>query len=267
MGYQYIKTEQSEFIATIRFDHNEKRNALSECLIDEMILALAEFEKQDVRALVLRSDQKNKVWSAGHDVMELPRSERDPLPADDPVMVLLKTIRAFRAPVIAMVDGSVWGASTDLIMSCDIAIGDHDSSFAITPAKLGLPYTASGILHFMSRMPLHVVKEMFLTADPIGADRAVQIGILNHLYTAGELEEKTYKMAKTIAQRSPQANTVLKAQAQMLSDAAVLNPAVFENLQNLRKNVYMGSDYREGITAFLEKRTPVFGQATLKTQN
>jgi len=68
-------------------------------------------------------------------------------------------------------------------------------------------------------------------------------------------------MARTIASRSPQANSVLKAQAQMLSDAAVMNPAVFEHLQSLRKNVYMGSDSREGIAAFLEKRDPAFGQA------
>ena len=68
-------------------------------------------------------------------------------------------------------------------------------------------------------------------------------------------------MAKTIAKRSPQANSVLKAQAQMLSDAAVLNPAVFEHLQTLRRNVFRGTDYREGITAFLEKREPVFHQA------
>jgi len=76
-----------------------------------------------------------------------------------------------------------------------------------------------------------------------------------------ELEAKTYQMARTIASCSPQANSVLKAQAQMLSDAAVMNPAVFEYSQSLRKNVYMGSDYREGITAFLEKRDPAFGQA------
>lgn len=265
MNYQYIKTEQSDLIATIRLNHYAKRNALSECLIEEIHDALMVFGKQDIRALVLRSDQKNKVWSAGHDVMELPRADRDPLPADDPVMVLLQSIRAFRAPVIAMVDGSVWGASTDLIMSCDIAIGDHDSTFAITPAKLGLPYTASGILHFMSRMPLNVVKEMFLTAEPIPADRAMQIGILNHLYVSGELEKKTYKMAKTIAKRSPQANTVFKAQSQMLSDAALLNPIVFEHLQTLRRNVFRGSDYREGITAFLERREPVFSQAEGKS--
>jgi len=261
MNYQYIKTEQADLIATIHLDHYAKRNALSECLIEEIHHALNIFGKEDIRVLVLRSGQKNAVWSAGHDVMELPRADMDPLPADDPVMILLQSIRTFRAPVIAMVDGSVWGASTDLIMSCDIAIGDHDATFAITPAKLGLPYTASGILHFMSRMPLNIVKEMFLTAEPINADRALQIGILNHLYVAGELEAKTYAMAKTIAKRSPQANAVFKAQSQMLSDAAVLNPIVFEHLQTLRRNVFRGTDYREGITAFLEKRDPVFHQA------
>ena len=261
MNYQYIKVEIADLIATIRLNHYAKRNALSECLIEEIHQALDVFSKEDIRALVLRSDQKNAVWSAGHDVMELPRADMDPLPADDPVMILLQSIRTFRAPVIAMVDGSVWGASTDLIMSCDIAIGDHDATFAITPAKLGLPYTASGILHFMSRMPLNIVKEMFLTAEPINAYRAQQIGILNHLYVAGELEEKTYSMAKTIAKRSPQANAVFKAQSQMLSDAAVLNPIVFEHLQTLRRNVFRGTDYREGITAFLEKRDPVFHQA------
>jgi len=261
MEYRFIKVERDELIATIRFNHYEKRNALSESLIAEMEHALIQFGQEDIRALVLRNDQKRSVWSAGHDIKELPRANIDPLPADDPVMVLLRSIRSFRAPVIAMVDGTVWGASTDLIMSCDIAIGDYDCSFAITPAKLGLPYTASGILHFMSRMPLNVVKEMFLTADPIGPSRALQIGILNHLYLSHELESKTYQMAKTIAQRSPQANSVLKAQAQMLSDAAVLNPAVFEHLQTLRRNVFRGTDYREGITAFLEKREPVFHQA------
>ncbi|CAM3737289.1 methylmalonyl-CoA decarboxylase [Polynucleobacter brandtiae] len=261
MNYSYIKVEHSGLIGTIRFDHYIKRNALSEPLIEEMEDALLEFGQQDIRVVVLRSDSKQQVWSSGHDVLELPKSERDPLPASDPVMRLMQVVRAFRAPVIAMVDGTVWGASTDLIMSCDMAIGDHDSTFAITPAKLGLPYTASGILHFMSRMPLHVVKEMFLTAEPIGADRAVQVGILNHLVAASELESKTYEIAKTIALRSPQANSAFKAQAQVLADSASLNPLVFEYLQSLRRDVFLGSDYREGISAFLEKRQPQFTQA------
>ena len=170
MNYQYIKTEQSDLIATIRLNHYAKRNALSDCLIEEIHDALNVFGKQDVRALVLRSDQKNPVWSAGHDVMELPRADRDPLPADDPVMVLLQSIRAFRAPVIAMVDGSVWGASTDLIMSCDIAMGDHDA-FGSARGAAGVK-KPSGV----AVMRWGGLRQWVAKGQPLGGLRAIGLG-------------------------------------------------------------------------------------------
>ncbi len=261
VDFTYIRTELDGCVAAIRFDNYARRNALSAALIDEVLTAIATFAQADVRVLVLRSEAKHKVWSAGHDVSELPRADRDPLPADDPFMTLLQAVRGFRAPVIAMIDGSVWGAACDLVMSCDMALGDADATFAITPAKLGLPYTASGILHFMSRLPLNVVKEMFCMAEPIGAERAAALGLLNALVPPAELEARTWAMARTIATRSPQAIAAFKAQAQLLADAAVLSPTAFEHIQSIRRNVYFGSDYREGIAAFLEKRQPVFGQA------
>jgi len=262
MAYTFIKVEQADQIATVRFDNYAKRNALSAGLIAELRSALEEFGKEDIRVLVLRTDQKHPVWSAGHDVQELPRSDRDPLPADDPLVELLRAVREFRAPVIAMVDGSVWGAACDLIMSCDIVMGDETASFAITPAKLGLPYTASGILHFMSRLPLNTVKEMFFTAEPIDAARAERVGIMNALVPAAELEARTYAIARTITSRSPQSNSAFKAQALMLADSAVLSPVAFEQLQSIRRDVYFGTDYKEGINAFLEKRKPKFSEPT-----
>ncbi|KAB2856015.1 MAG: methylmalonyl-CoA decarboxylase, partial [Sphingopyxis terrae] len=120
MAYSFIKTAAADNIATIRFDNYAKRNALSEGLIDEVLDAIDGFGREDVRALVLRTDAKHTVWSAGHDVSQLPRADRDPLPADDPFMRLLQAVRNCRAPVIAMIDGSVWGAACDLTMSCDI---------------------------------------------------------------------------------------------------------------------------------------------------
>ena len=57
-----------------------------------------------------------------------------------------------------MVHGSVWGVATDLVLSCDIAVGDESSSFAVTPANIGLAYNTSGLLRFMRRLPLNRVK-------------------------------------------------------------------------------------------------------------
>lgn len=262
MNYKFIKVEVEAKVATIRFSNYEKRNALSESLIEEVLHALDEFSIQDVRALIIRSDQKHKVWSSGHDITELPESSRDPLPADDPIEVLLARIQAFRAPVIAMVDGEAWGAACDLVMCCDIVYGDESCAFAITPAKLGLPYTASGISHFLSRMPLNVVNEMFCTALPLGADRANSIGIINELVAAENLEAKVCEVAHVIASRSPQAVSAFKAQVQMLAESYSLSPKTFERLQSIRRHVYLGSDYQEGIDAFLQKRSPIFSQAT-----
>jgi len=198
------------------------------------------------------------VWSFGHDVGELPKANVDPLPYSDPLEQLVRAVKAFPAPVIAMVHGSVWGGACDLIMACDIVIADETSAFAITPAKLGLPYNTAGFLNFMARVPLTIVKEMFFTAEPLGAERAEHVGIVNLLVPAGELESRTYAMARTIATRSAAAITACKEALHVLSEAVAINPGTYEYLHGLRREVYMGRDYHEGIQAFLEKRLPQF---------
>jgi methylmalonyl-CoA decarboxylase len=167
-------------------------------------------------------------------------------------------VQKYPGPVIAMVRGSVWGGACDLVMSCDLVVGDETSTFAITPAKLGLPYNATGILHFMNRLGLNIAKEMFFSAEPIAAERAERVGILNHLVSSDDLVDFTMDLAKRIASRSALSVAVIKEQFRVLSGARPLSPDVFEHLQGLRRRVYDSHDYEEGITSFLEKRQPVF---------
>jgi len=189
---------------------------------------------------------------------QLPKAKIDPLPYSDPLERTLRAVKSFPAPVIAMVHGSVWGGACDLIMACDIVIADETSAFAITPTKLGLPYNLEGILKFMTRVPLAIVKEMFFTADPIPAHRAEHIGIANMMVPAAELEAHTYAMARTIATRSPAAIAASKEAIRVLSEAIAITPGTFEYLQGLRRDVYMGRDYKEGTQAFLDKRPPKY---------
>jgi methylmalonyl-CoA decarboxylase len=253
-----IRTTLGDDVGVIAFDNYAKRNALNGALIEETLAALERFRKSGVRAVILRSAENEEVWSAGHSVDELPKADVDPLPYNDPLEQLLRAVKALPAPVIAMVHGSVWGGACDLIMACDIVIGDETCSFAITPAKLGLPYNVAGILNFMSRLPLSVVKEMFFTADLIGAERAERAGIVNMLAPAAELEDRVMAMAKTIASRSPAAIAGFKETMRILSEAVAISPATYEYIQELRRSVYFGRDYHEGVAAFLEKRPAKF---------
>jgi methylmalonyl-CoA decarboxylase len=253
-----IKTTFDDHVGVIALDHYAKRNALSQTMIAAILAALETFKTAQARAVILRSAQNGPVWSSGHSVDELPEAERDPLPYDDPLEQLLRAIKTFPAPVIAMVHGSVWGGACDVVLACDLVVADDTAAFAITPAKIGVPYNIVGILNFMNRLPLSVVNEMFFTADPIDARRAERVGLVNRLVAAAELEAEAFALARTIASRSPAAISAFKEATRALSAAAPINPDTYEYLHGLRRKVYFGSDYREGIAAFREKREPKF---------
>ncbi|MBI5172396.1 MAG: methylmalonyl-CoA decarboxylase [Candidatus Obscuribacter sp.] len=244
-------------IGIITICNQKKRNALSKAVLDGICQSLKEFESSNVTVAVLRAEAGSQVWSAGHDIAELPL-HTDPLGFFDPLEETLRAVQNFPGPVLAMVEGTVWGGACDLAFTCDILIGEPASSFAITPVKLGLPYNASGILHFINRVGLNIAKEMFFTADPIKAERALSLGILNHLVPQPELENFTFAMAERMATHSALSISVIKEQFRLLTNAHAITPESFEMIQAMRRKVYLSHDYAEGIKAFMEKRAPVF---------
>ena len=249
---------QEGSIGTITLNHSETRNSLSFQMLEDIREAIVHFGQAEVRVLILRALPGAKVWSSGFNIHELPLSGRDPLSYNDPLECLLREVQRFHSPIIAMIGGSVWGGACDLSFVCDMAIGSPTASFAITPAKLGVPYNVSGVMHFINIVGPRIAREMFYTAEPINADRALQVGILNHLVSNEEIEEFTYGMARNIAEKSPLANRVMKEQLRLLSDNYPIRPETFEYIQGLRRTVYDSKDYYEGKQAFLEKRKPVF---------
>src|SRR3712207_4469356 len=96
----YVLAEVADAIATVTLDHERRRNALSHALVEELIAALESFRRAKARAVVLRARPGAKVFSAGHDVDELPEGRRDPLGWDDPLRRLVRAIEGFPGPVV-----------------------------------------------------------------------------------------------------------------------------------------------------------------------
>jgi methylmalonyl-CoA decarboxylase len=170
----------------------------------------------------------------------------------------VREIENFPCPVIAMVEGSVWGGATETVLACDFVIATETATFAITPAKLGVPYNVGGLLTLLNATGLRMAKEMIFTGRPIDAIRAERHGLINTVVPAAEIEAFTLELAKQIAENAPLSVAVIKEQLRILGGAHTMSPQGFERIQGLRRVVYDSQDYQEGIRAFKEKRRPVF---------
>jgi methylmalonyl-CoA decarboxylase len=236
-----------------------KVNALSAELLDEITAALDSMKAQNLRVVVLRAMRGAKIFSAGFEIAELPTNGRDPLTYHfDPLREVVRAIQLHPCPVIAMIEGSVWGGACELVMTCDLIVAAEETTLAITPAKLGLPYNISGILNFMKVADIAFIKEMLFTAQPVSARRLMECGAINHVVPRAELESFTERLTKQIGETSPLVVRILKEELRVLAAAHPITPDAYERIQALRREVYDSADYQEGIRAFYEKRKPDF---------
>jgi len=245
-------------LAVITLNNSAKRNVLSAMMIGEILDGLNQAKESRARTVVLRAEPGCTVWSAGHDVNELPEAHRDPLGWSDPLRVVVRAIEDFPVPIIAMIEGSVWGGACEMVLSCDMVVATPNVSFAITPAKMGIPYNISGLLTFMNAMSIHVLREMAFTARPIDAQRALSLGIINHLVEPDAVFPFCVGLAREIEKLSPLAIAVMKEELRVLASAHSITPQMFERVQGLRRQVYDSHDYHEGVRAFKERRSPSF---------
>lgn len=238
----------------------EHFNCLSEEMCQELCDAIKSGYENECVGIVIKAQTRKGVWSAGHDIRELPQDGEDPLGYDVPMEHLLRCVQDTPIPVIACVSGGVWGGACDLCLSCDMIVSSDDATFAITPAKIGIPYNASGIMHFINQLGINKAREMFFLATPITAQDALNVGLINRVTTQDDLDNmlEEYFLAP-LRRNSIMSISAIKRQFRILSRASTtLSSEAFERINAYRTKVYKGDDYREGINSFLEKRTPQY---------
>ena len=148
-----------------------------------------------------------EAFSAGYDIGHLPARERDePLPDSNGVGLfqrMLEQVRTFHAPVIAMIHGFCMGGGLELAATCDIRLTADTGTFCMPPARLGTLYSGEGLLRFVNLIGIANTCEIFYTACRFDAQCAHQMGLVNHVVPADELEQRTGDMARQIVRNAP----------------------------------------------------------------
>ncbi|MBK9740055.1 MAG: methylmalonyl-CoA decarboxylase [Actinobacteria bacterium] len=246
-------------VVEVTMTNGARRNAMGAPMLAALTNALVTAEEAGCRALVFRAEPGVSTWSAGYDIAELPVDGSDPLTWTNPLEGFLHAVRQSPFPVIAAVEGGVWGGACEFVFTCDLIVAVRTASFAITPARLGVPYNTAGVAHLLSALPLNIAKELFFTADPISAEAAASYGVVSRLVAdTDEMTTTATELGRRIASLAPLAIRAIKGEMTALTDARSLTSDDFERLTSLRRDAWTSQDYQEGIRAFSERRKPRF---------
>lgn len=238
--------EVSEGIATITINRPDARNALNTAVRNGIRQALESFNS-DVQAKVLIITAKGAVaFSAGADLKEM--SEQQLLVPPDDFISDLKSHK----PVIAAVNGVALGGGFYLAQCADLVVAASHATFGITEARYGRGAPWAAPLPLM--IPPRIALELLLTAQPITAERALDVGLVNFVVPSSELSSTSRTLAKQIAANAPLTVAASKAMVRQTL-VAVLGDAD-KRAKVIWEPVYLSEDAQEGPLAFKEKRTP-----------
>jgi enoyl-CoA hydratase/carnithine racemase len=246
-------------VAVITFNRPARRNTLSEEVIAALHAVLDEIAAdKTVRGLVIAS--QGPAFSSGHDLKQLTSHRGD---ADGGRAYFARTMHACSAmmqaivqlpkPVIAAVQGIATAAGCQLVASCDMAIASDDARFATSGIDNGL-FCSTPMVALSRNIPRKQAMEMLMTGDPISAQRAMEIGLVNRVVPAGHERDAAIALAQKVARKSAYA---IKLGKQAFYRQAVMNLAdAYRLTAEVMTENMMAFDAKEGISAFIEKREP-----------
>ena len=264
-AHETIEVQRREGVALIGLNRPEVHNAFNEALIAELTAAVREAgEDPSVRAILLHGAGPS--FCAGADLDWMRRMAgygRDENLADASALAaMLATIAECPKPTVARVHGPAYGGGVGLIACCDVAIGANDATFALSEAKLGLIPATIGP-YVVSAIGARQARRYFLTGERFDAAEAYRLGLLHDIVLGSELDARVNEVLGALLVAGPGAQREAKALIRAVADRPVDEDVIADTAERIA-TVRASDEAREGIAAFLGKRSPAWVPAALR---
>lgn len=254
MSYEYVLSERDGPVGVVTINRPRQLNALSSAVLAELVDALESHDRDDaVRAIVLTGG--TQVFAAGADLKEFATKSAVEMMAGNRV-AYFDRVRTIGKPVIAAVSGYALGGGCELALLCDMVVASETARFGQPEINVGLMPGAGGTQRLARTVGKAKAMELVLTGAPIDAQTAERLGLVNRVVAPEQVVEEAKALGRLLAEKPPLSvklakQAVLKAFEMPLGEAVDYERKLFYFL-------FATEDAREGIGAFMEKRTPTF---------
>ena len=257
-----VHYDVTDGVATVTLDQPERRNALSAAISTGIREALDRIEDEgDARCVVFEG--AGEAFSAGGDIGLMRERLDSDVPLDERVRELERStsetmarVATFPLPTVAKIDGPAVGAGANLAIACDVQLASERAAVGFVFRQVGLTVDA-GTSYLLPRLVgENVAKELVFTGEVVDAERALELGLVNHVYPDGEFEERVNEFVERVASGPTvalrHAKRLLGEGLEKPLERAMVDEATAQGI------VFQTADHEEGVTAFLDGRQPEF---------
>lgn len=256
MNETYVKVNETNHIATVTIDRHPV-NPLSTAVFEQLAYAFHKIEaNDDIRAVIL-TGAGEKAFVAGADINEMKDLDLVGInQMNKTSRSVFSQIEKLTKPVIAAVNGLALGGGLELALACDLRIASSNAKFSFPEVNLGIIPGGGGTQRLQKIVGQGVAKELLFFAEMFDAERAENLGIVNKVVASEDLMNEATKWAEKLADKPPIALQMLKLAVNEGSNTNLDTGLSIENA--CFANAFSTEDRKEGLTAFVEKREPVY---------
>jgi enoyl-CoA hydratase/carnithine racemase len=251
--FRYVRAERRGRVLEITLDRPDQMNALHSAAHFELHEIFDEFERDRELWIAIVTGAGERAFCSGNDLKATAAGGDVSTPGSGFAGLCSRFDR--EKPVIAAVNGAAMGGGLEIVLACDLAVADEAARFALPEVRVGLFAAAGGVQRLTRQVGRKAAMELILTGRTFNAERALELGIVNAVSPSGQSLQAARDLADAVVANSPSAVRASKAALNKLEEIEALQAAmeangpIFGRLMRTR-------DFKEGVTAFVEKRAP-----------